>query len=329
MGIDKSIREMKLKMVREYNPDLVSHQANSSYPSFMQLHELGDVISMSMKRAMAAIKSLLSPSEQPLVTVRSERASVDPISDARWRVNLFISVFNDTPETVVIWDVHTHVYYCTRINFPPPASIFEWRSRIWIEIKEDNSIVTLNRVYEIKPGDFKSFGVSMEVTRLEEVPVDIDGVEPIHEHILMEPFFEENEGTESKGFTLVVFGLFVDYHTRSNGQRAAIRAPSDSVFLFQDLIGELYIYYLRGDPDLRDKLGRFKIPDWAKAFEKTKGASVFLLNSGNYDDSAKRCEGHDYQESLLRLTKRALDKHTATSFTLIGGRSSDPHIKSE
>ena len=40
--IATSVLESKRKMAREYNPELVSHKPDSSYPSYMQLHELGD-----------------------------------------------------------------------------------------------------------------------------------------------------------------------------------------------------------------------------------------------------------------------------------------------
>jgi hypothetical protein len=313
--IPDDVRQWKADLIREYNPDVLPHTAGAK-PPLAQLQEIGSAIYSSMARAMAAIKNVLLDEVQLQVTVTTEAVRVVSLGTARWRVYVFLTVFNDTSETIVLNDFHAHIYFSHRINIPPPGSIYEWRSRIWIELKEDNSIITSGHVYEVPSKDFKAFNISVEISRLAEEPV---GFGKYHapkykdEKIIR---FDEEIGVELKGFTLVIFGLFIDYHTNYGGKRAALRIPSDSIVLFQDIIGEFLDYYKRGNEDLRGPDGELRLPQWARRFESANGGSVVHISRSNIAEHKASCDGDVYQEMLLRISGQALDEHTKRSFVL-------------
>jgi hypothetical protein len=272
------------KFVRDYDPELVLHLPDVEYPPYLQLHELGSGIRARMKRAVAMISQVQSRDQTtPELTVMTEAIKAEPLGEARWRLRVFFSLFNQAGHPIIVSDMHAHVYYSSRIGMPPPASIWEWRSRIWIELKEDNSILTGGKLYEIRAHDSSAFEVSMEISRMEEKPVNRVGLAPKYKDEVNVPEFNEGEGSPSEGRMWTVFGLFIDYFgSLASGEPVRWRVPTDSVFSFQD--------YNNGH--------------------------VVYVNSANLEQYKRKHEGGVPGEMLVRLFERALREHTIRVFTL-------------
>jgi hypothetical protein len=313
----RSISEIHDGFLKKYNPDLVLHFPRLVYPVW-QLRELGPTIRSSIERATANIAAVEPRSNsQQEIAVLTEKISVEALSAARWRLQVYLSVFNTSPLPIDVHDVHTHVYFNCRMTMPPPASIWEWRSRIWIELKEDNSILTSGLVYPIAPNDLQPFEITLEISRLEEKPIGLasGGLRPRYRDERIEEFKEE-DAVESKGFMLTVFGLFVDYTARRSERMGRFRAPSDSIFVFDDYFGYFFDYYRRGAPDLRHPDGTFKPPDWVMSLQGTNGGHATHVNTANLGQLQEKEGANAYGDMRVRLFQRVLQEHLARSFTL-------------
>ncbi len=305
----------KESSVRKYNPEIRRHPVDADFPVY-QLEEIGSTIWSSMRRASSQIADANQPTvpDPPEVSVVTEAIKVVPLGTVRWRLDVYVSLFNASSHDIALHDIHAHVYYSRRMSIPPPGSIWEWRSRVWIELKEDNSILTGGKVYEVPSKKFHPFHLSVEISRLEEPNIGSAGLRPRYKD---ERVLSHEDGVESKGFMLTVFGLFFDYHTLRNGNPVKVRIPSDSIYSFQDIIGFYLDYYRRGDPSFRAEDGGFKLPEDARDFEHVNGGHALFVNNHNLGDYWKKHEKNLYGQMLVRIFEKSLTAHRSKPFFLL------------
>lgn len=302
--------------LNRYDPHILEHdQKGEVY--FSQLHELGPGICRSMASAMRLIsaKRTSDSRNEPSLAFLVEKVTARPTAEARWRLTVYASISNPGAGRVVLDDFHAHVFFSCRITIPHPASIYEWRSRIWIELKEDNSMIK-DKVIEVPAHESVPLAIELEISRLAEEPVGLanGGLRPKYREDGAIPDFQS--AIPDRGYMLTIFGLYVDYLTSSDGVPVRIRIPSDSVCMFHDDVGRLLTYYQRGSPDLAGADGSFAPPDWTRGLEASGGATALAINAMTLENFKTKHAGDPYFGMIARIAERCLRSHLASEFIL-------------
>lgn len=116
-----------------------------------------------------------------------------------WRLTIHFSVFNNTANSCVVYDLHAKVY-----NRQKDAKVLATVSHsMSVELLKDNSILGRHAAVNLDPGDSLGVSVALEAS-----------------------VFESPK-------TTVVFGLLVDFYAIENGAAVTRTLPSDALYVFQ------------------------------------------------------------------------------------------------
>jgi hypothetical protein len=122
--------------------------------------------------------------------------------EAKWEIKTFFTIFNDMSRPALLYDMHARSY-CRWSELIPDISL-TIKGRQEVTLGSENSILHEGKVFEIDGGDNMSFSLSLDVSR-----------------------YPGND------WTMVVFGIFTDFHETDN--RGAICVPVNCVFCFLNL----------------------------------------------------------------------------------------------